>query len=231
MRIMTYNIHSGRNMSNVFDIGPIGDVISEIGPDICALNEVRMRTADVQGLELARVLGEKCGMEWRFGRTIDINGGEYGNALLSRWPIIETECVDVPDVPAERRIRHFEHRGALSCVIDAPQGRLQAIVCHFGLSAEEANNAVETVISLKRGDMPVILMGDFNITPDSGYVRRLRAVFTDTAGEKPLTFSAADPHSKIDYILTAGGLVAGQLNTKKTLASDHLPVFCDMDFA
>lgn len=227
MRIMSYNIHSGKNMGNVLDIPAIADVIREIGPDICALNEVRMRTTDVGGLELARVLGEATDMHWRFGRAIDIAGGEYGNAILSCYPVCSSRVVAVPELPVEERIGYYEPRVALECILETPHGPVQAITCHFGLSRREQEEAVKTVISMLREDMPAVFMGDLNIQPDDDLIATMRAKIRDTAGDTPLTFPAREARIKIDYIFASAHFACKEFSVRQTLASDHLPVFVD----
>lgn len=227
MRIMSYNIHSGKNMDNVLDIEAIGRVISDLKPDICALNEVRMRTQDVGGRELARDLGEMAGMDWRFGRAIDIAGGEYGNALLSRFPIVSSRVVPVPELPPQEQEGAYEPRAALEAIVQTPQGPVQAITCHFGLSRREKEEAVKTVLSMMRSDMPCLFMGDLNICPDSDLVAQLRARLCDTAGDTPLTFPARNAQIKIDYIFVSSHFSCEPFCTCQTLASDHLPVYVD----
>ncbi len=228
MRVMSYNIHSGRNMDNVLDLESIGKVILKIQPDLCALNEVRMRTRDVFGREQARDLAKQTGMDWRFGRAIDYNGGEYGNAMLSRFPILSSRTVPVPQLPEEEREQRYEPRAVLECIVQTDQGPMQALTCHFGLSRREQEVAVETVLSMLREDMPSVFMGDLNIAPDSDLIAKLRKRLCDTAENTPNTFSAREPYTKIDYIFVSPEISCGQMQTLDTLASDHLPVYADM---
>lgn len=229
MRIMSYNIHSGKNMDNVLDIPAISAVVKELVPDICALNEVRMRTKDVGGLELAREIGDAAGMNWRFGRAIDFNGGEYGNAILSRYPVSFSRVVSVPDVPEGEREPRFESRSVLETIVLTDKGPVQVLTCHFGLSRGEQERAVDTVLPMLRTDMPVVFMGDLNITPDSDLIAVLRAHIRDTAGDTPLTFPARDAQIKIDYIFASKQFSCGEFRTVQTLASDHLPVYVDAE--
>jgi len=229
MRIMSYNIHSGKSMDNVLDIPAIANVVKELAPDICALNEVRMRTLDVGGLELAREIADAAGMYWRFGRAIYYNGGEYGNALLSRYPVSFSRVVPVPDVPEEERESRFEPRSVLEAIVMTDAGPVQALTCHFGLTRGEQERAVQTVLSMIRTDMPCVFMGDLNIMPDNDLISVLREHLRDTAGEKPFTFPARNPDCKIDYIFASEHFACAEFVTEQTLASDHLPVFVDAE--
>ena len=229
MRIMSYNIHSGKNMDNMLDIAAIGEVIRGLAPDICALNEVRMRTKDIDGREIAPELADMTGMYWRFGRAIYFNGGEYGNAMLSRYPISFTRVVPVPDVPEGEREKRFESRAVLEAIVLTDKGPMQVLTCHFGLSRGEQERAAETVLSMLRTDMPCALMGDFNIEPDNGLIAKLRERLCDTAGDTPLTFPARGAGIKIDYIFLSNHFSCDGLKTQQTFASDHLPVFTDAE--
>ncbi len=228
MRIMTYNIRSGRNMENVLAPEEQIKVIKGLAPDICALNEVRVHTTDVGGMDIAAEYGEKLGMEHRFARTIDINGGEYGIAMLSRYPIVSSRIVPVPDLPEEERGRRFEPRTVLACEIDTPEGRLCAITSHFGLSDGERKNAAATVLSLvSETDMPVVFMGDLNAKPGDAVIESLRAALYDTAGDTPLSFPSSGPEIRIDYIFTSRHFKKADMQTFATQASDHLPAYID----
>lgn len=229
MRMMSYNIHSGKNMDNVLDIPAIAQVVKELAPDICALNEVRMRTRDVDGLELAKEIGEAAGMYWRFGRAIDYNGGEYGNGMLSRYPISFSRVVPVPNVPEAERERRFEPRSVLETIVLTDEGPVQALTCHFGLTRGEQERAVATVVSMLRTDMPVVFMGDLNIQPDNDLIAVLREHICDTAGAEPFTFPARNANIKIDYIFASEHFACGEFTTVQTLASDHLPVYVNAE--
>lgn len=228
MRIMSYNIHSGKNMDGKLDIAAISEVISDLAPDICALNEVRMRTSDVHGLELASVIGEHVGMDWRFGRAIDIAGGEYGNAILSRFPILSSRVVPVAQLPPEEQEKWYEPRSALEVVVQSLSGPVQVVTCHFGLNRREQEEAVKTVLPMLRADIPSLFMGDLNVSPRSDLIAALRAVIRDTAEDLPLTYPARGANVKIDYIFASDHFRCGACRTVQTLASDHLPIFADV---
>ena len=231
MRIMSYNLQSGYRLDRTHDIDGQAAILAALRPDVCALNEVRMGTKDVDGCFMADYIAGKIGMNSFFGKALDINGGMYGNAILSRYPILTARCVDVPDTPIEECERDGrEHRCAVECILDTPNGKLRAITCHFGLNHREAEHACETVLSLIKDGMPTVLMGDFNIQPDDVLVAKLRERLSDTGTELPLTQPSDTPEIKIDYIFTSKGIQAAPMKTFDTTASDHLPVYTDIEF-
>ena len=92
------------------------EVIRAVQPDFCGVNEVRAFTTDAP-YDQANALGRLAGYYPVFGRSIDVAGGTYGNAFLTRHPLLSSDVIDIPDrfAPGERRV---EHRTILRCAID-----------------------------------------------------------------------------------------------------------------
>lgn len=221
---MTYNIRSGRNMAGELNIAYAAQVIGELTPDVVNLNEVRARSADVGPVNQAQQLGELLGMNWRFGKSIPFMGGAYGNAMLTRFPVISSEVVHIPD-PQGRDAR-FEHRTVFKNVLDVDGERLTLLGTHFGLSVQEQEQAVQTVLRLAdETDGPLLLMGDLNAQPDQAVLSPLFTVFTDCfdCAMQPQTYPATDPEIRIDYIM-ARGLRFKNALAYSSLNSDHIPL-------
>lgn len=224
---MTYNIQSGRNLARDLNIEHAASVIRDVQPDFVVLNEVRSRTQDVGNVNQAWELGRLAGYYPVFGRSIDVNGGEYGNALLTRLPLIESEVVHIPDPARESDNIWYEHRTVLRAVLDAGGRRLTVLGSHFGLAPEEARSAVETVLRLvDEADTPLVLMGDFNLRPGDEILRPLMNALTDAADgrESPRTYPSDRPHEKIDYIFVSSDINVLSLKSKNTQMSDHRPL-------
>ncbi len=230
LRIMTYNIHSGRDAWGRLDLAAIGEFIQTLKPDILALNEVRMRTSDVNGDEQARTLAAQLGMNWTFAPAIPYMGGLYGIAVLSRFPVVLAEYWPVKPVPEEERERYYEDRVLLRAVVDA--GRPVAVyTSHYGLSHAERVNAVDlTLAHVKDETNPVVFMGDLNMEPDDPLISRLKAEMTDSAeGRSFLTFSADKPEIRIDYLFLRGPFRVLDAFAPVSTASDHLPHVTDVE--
>ena len=220
--VMTYNIRSGKNMAGDLNIAYAAQVISDMAPDLVNVNEVRNRSADVGRANQAQQLGDLLGMSWRFGKSIPFMGGMYGNAMLSRYPVLSSEVVHIPDIGPQ-----FEHRTVFKNVLDIQGQTLTLLGSHFGLSAAEQENGVKTVLSLaEKIDGPIVLMGDLNTRPDDPVLAPLYEVFTDCFGGAvtPHTYPAISPEIKIDYIMVRGLTVLNALSIS-SLNSDHLPLF------
>lgn len=230
LRIMTYNIHSGRDAWGRLDLAAIGEFIRTLNPDILALNEVRMGTSDVNGDEQARTLAAQLGMHWTFAPAIPYLGGQYGIAVLSRFPIVRTDFWPVKPVPVEQRETYYEDRVLLRALVDA--GRPVAVyTSHYGLSNAERVNAVDlTLKHLKDETIPTVFMGDLNMEPDDPLIARLKTEMTDSAeGRSFLTFSADKPEIRIDYLFLRGPFRVLNAFAPTSTASDHLPHVTDVE--
>ena len=230
LRIMTYNIHSGRDAWGRLDLAAIGEFIQTLKPDILALNEVRMGTSDVNGDEQARTLGAQLGMHWTFAPAIPYMGGQYGIALLSRFPIAQADFWPVKSVPVEQRERYYEDRVLLRAVIDA--GRpISVYTSHYGLSNAERVNAAElTLAHMKDEVYPAVFMGDLNMEPDDPLISRLKTEMSDSAGARAfLTFPADQPRIRIDYLFLRGAFRVLNAFAPASTASDHLPHVTDVE--
>jgi endonuclease/exonuclease/phosphatase family metal-dependent hydrolase len=225
LRVVTYNIKHGRGNDNVVDLERTAGVIRALTPDVVGLQEVDDRATRSGGVPQAERLGTRLGLRHAFGRFMDFQGGAYGMAILTRYPIVDSRPVPLPE--------GNEPRVALSVDMRLPDESLVTIVnVHFdwvrddGFRFAQAEALTRYLDGLKR---PYILLGDFNDLPDS----RTLALFKARAGEarKPeqarYTFSATAPAREIDFIFfaPAASWRASEVRViDEPLASDHRPV-------
>ena len=231
LKAMTYNIRSGRNLAYDLNLEHAASVIRSVQPDFVTLNEVRSHTVDVGPINQAHELGRLTGYYPVFAKAIDILGGEYGNAFLSRLPVLETQIVHIPDPEERPGDYHYEHRCILRCVLMAGDERITVFSTHFGLAPGEQTNAVNTLLGLLKNESgPVVMMGDLNATPDAPVMKPLLAALQDTAaGCDLLTFPSDVPDRKIDYILYSAHFRCENLHSINTQNSDHRPLIAVLD--
>ncbi|HEY5945163.1 MAG TPA: endonuclease/exonuclease/phosphatase family protein, partial [Kofleriaceae bacterium] len=86
LRVMTYNMHSGRGTDDRYDLGRIADVISSYEPHIVALQEVDVMRMRSGAVDQAHQLGARLGLEVHFAPAIERGGERYGIATLTRLP-------------------------------------------------------------------------------------------------------------------------------------------------
>src|SRR5690625_2330211 len=103
IRVMTFNIRHGRGMDDVVDLQRIAQVIQQHQADVVALNEVDSATERSGGIRQAQYLGEMLNMQAVFGASIPYQGGEYGNAVLSRFPLTLRKLHHLPNGARENR--------------------------------------------------------------------------------------------------------------------------------
>jgi endonuclease/exonuclease/phosphatase family metal-dependent hydrolase len=208
LRVMSYNIHHGEGTDGVFDYERLAAIINDQQPDLVALQEVDRGTTRADGVDQAAELARLTGMHHAYGAAMSYAGGEYGEAILSRWPIIETENFVVE-----------QHEGseprAMIIVKVRPVRGGEIAFAGTHLAHDSDADRIEQAwrMQMRLNDMPydaipVILAGDLNATPGSGPMRELieRGGFDDCFSADPRpTYPNVEPDRRIDWILTRPG--------------------------
>ena len=224
MKIMSFNTqHCLDYVTRRIDFDTMADAIRRMSPDVVGLEEMRGAGEDPEYTAQTEALAAKTGMPYFFfAKAIDVpHGGPYGNAILSRLPILRVEVIPIPD-PAPKAGVCYETR----CVLKAHlAGGVTVMVTHFGLDIDEQKNAVR-VVTENLSEEKCILMGDFNVTPQSELLLPIRARMRDTAelfSAPRLSFPSDAPRCKIDYIFASPDLTVLEADIPAIVASDHRP--------
>ena len=156
-------------------------------------------------------------------------GGEYGVVILSRFPL-DSAIV----YPLWQR-GESEQRVLGIAVATLPDGRKIRLACtHLDLSAEIRETEIKQVdLILSRGDIPVVLGGDFNAEPDSKEIELMFTRFTSSTKDFVVTFPNIKPNKTIDYLFTRRMDKLRFISHKVIAgieASDHLPVIAEIEF-
>lgn len=229
MRVATYNVHAGIGRDGSRDFGRVAAVVAELGADVVALQEVSKKEGDRDGhdgfAELDRAFD---GIAVEAPALVE---GDvlFGNMLLSRWPVRETDVVSLA-------LAGREPRNAIHAHIDTPFGRVRVITAHFGLQARERSAQARILHDMIRRDsiQPVIVAGDLNDWwPGSGIVRQINRSLGGRGWPRgPRSFPSARPLMSLDRILCrpAAGLQRAIAHRSELAraASDHLPVVADI---
>lgn len=235
-RVLVYNIHAGRDADGADNLTAVAELVRGSRADVVLLQEVDRGTRRSGGVDQVAVLAGLTGYHAAFGRTLDYQGGEYGIALLSRWPIASDSVVRLAVRPAQERAGgSYEPRGVLHARLATPSGTLHVLNTHLDASADDRYRLqeVETVLALaarlRGAGEHVVLGGDLNATPESAVLARLRdGGWTDAwpgcgSGEGH-TFPAAAPTRRIDYLVLPASLRCDSAAVLESTASDHRPV-------
>jgi len=231
VKFMTYNIqHGNHHLHDVIDLEMVADVIRKFDPDIVVMNEVR-DGGDNPGYfhqteRIAKLLGLS---HYYFARAITFpDGGDYGNAILSKIPFKSVKTILIPDPPVKDEDVYYETR----CLLKAEFDGFTVLSTHMGLARAEAKNAVATVLA-NTGSEPTILMGDFNLESDNPILQPIFAAYTDTAtmlGDKTLKSWPSDaPRVKIDYIFAKNVKKLIGADIPQIVATDHCPHLAEIE--
>ena len=226
LRIVSYNIRHGRGMDEQVNLARTADVLRRLDADLIGLQEVDDRVRRSGGVPQADSLGAALGMYATFGAFMPYQGGRYGLALLSRFPIARETVIRLPD--------GNEPRVALAAEIEIPPfaDTIVAIVVHFDWVEDDRFRYAQAQVVAAALDTirhPVILLGDFNDDPASRTLALFRARAQELAkpAEDHFTFSSTRPDQEIDYLFLRGPTRWIPLRTEvitEPLASDHRPL-------
>lgn len=233
LKVMTYNIHhcNPPSAGDKIDVEAIAKVINAEKPDFVALQEVDVNTErSGKGKNQAKQLADLTGMKFYFSKAIDHQGGDYGVAVLSRFPIVDSARYDLPvhaDKPEENRTI-----AAVTVVLPSKQKMIFAST-HLGLKEPNRLLQAEKIIEhFGKTKLPMILAGDFNAVPESPVIAYFDQYFTRTcSGCKP-TIPVENPDKTIDFIMSNKSSKLRGSNTRvidEQYASDHLPVVAEFE--
>jgi len=222
LRVLTYNIHHGEGTDEVFDYDRLAKVINDLSPDIVALQEVDRGTDRASGLDQAALLGKLCKMHHTFGQAMPYQNGQYGEAVLSRFPIEKTMVHPLP-YQLDR-----EPRAALEARIQVegigPIVFVGTHLCHQSNETRIRQTKRISGLFAKEEGPPVILAGDFNARPGSTPMNvLLEDGWVDVVA----------PRSRIDYVLVRASdpwRVREVIIVDEPVASDHDPVLAVLEW-
>lgn len=225
IRVMTYNIQYGKGLDGIQDLNRIAEIIKESNADIIGLQEVERLSSRSNFINQTKFLAEKLNMYAVFSPALKIGTFQYGNAVLSRFPIIDAQKVSIKS--------QQEPRNILMTKIDLFGQEIVFISTHLGLSqAERLEHVNKIITSLTPHNLPTILVGDWNSRPNSKEVQKIKAILNDNhqlaGSNKGYTFPSKQAEARIDYIFTSSDIKVFNNQTIKTYVSDHLPVISDI---
>jgi len=236
LRLLTLNAHQGFGaLRRRRLLAGLREALRASCADLVFLQEVGADRAPDEGAsEVAQAnyetLADQVWPRYAYGQNAVTSGGHQGNALLSKFPIVRWDNVDIS-------VDRAEPRGLLHCVIDvsSDRGPLHTVCVHLGLKEShrrcQVDRLLEYIGDAVPADAPLIVAGDFNDW--RGRVHRrlaaesdLHEIFACTQGAPARTFPARWPLLALDriYVRHLGyrplPLVRGEWST----LSDHLPL-------
>ena len=240
VRVLVYNIHAGKDASGADNLQRVVALIRETRADLVLLQEVDQGTRRSGVIDQPAVLSVGSGLHVAFGSALDYDGGKYGVATLSRWPITFDTLYRLPvDPPQERAGGSREPRGLLRTDVSSPHGILAVFNTHIDASREdtwreqEARVIVSTIARTRRNNARILLGGDMNSTPESTVQRIVRDVglrdaFAECGRGDGLTYPADSVVKRIDYLYLSGTTGCARAEVLANRASDHRPFLIEV---
>jgi endonuclease/exonuclease/phosphatase family metal-dependent hydrolase len=228
IRVITYNIHHGVGLDEKLDLARIAALIKAEDADLVALQEVDRGVERTAKRDLPAELAELTGMKVYFGPNIRYQGGDYGNAVLTKFPIKQAKNSPLT------MVGKGEQRGVIQLVLDVRGTDVLFMDTHLDSRREEAErtrSAGELVqLIAAAGQMPVMVCGDFNTVPATPAHVKMKTALADTweliGQESGLTSPTENPRRRIDYLwISTATIELLQVKVLRSNASDHLPVF------
>lgn len=221
LKVMTYNI---RSVEPDFNVQPHIDLIKKQHLDIVAYQEVENRTGRMNGRDLILEIASATGMFPYFAPAYKKGSGEYGNALLSKYPIIESEYIELPIF---KEHNGSDQRVALIAKLLLPNNLKLNVVC---VHLDHKINRSYSYRQLKPALLPrlldrktpMILTGDFNAGRGSELFNKILEDFDNN-----------DVGVFVDFIFTYPKKKWKTLNAQYLLnvdLSDHQPVVSTIEY-
>ena len=230
LRVLTYNVHHGEGTDKKIDLPRLAKVITAAKPDLVALQEVDRKTRRSGGVDQAAELARLTGLNGRFARQIDYEGGEYGQAVLSRFPLGDPTIHWLPGTPdRERRI-------AAAVRVRTGERDLTFVTTHLHHARPEFREQQARAINdlFAAADGPVVLAGDLNAMPAEKPIELLAAKWTLVPGGKGQpTYPARKPVKPLDYVLCRPAAAFRVIEVRvieEAVASDHRPVLAVLEW-
>lgn len=231
LRVLSYNIHHAEGVDRKLDVERIAAVIQSVKPDLVALQEVDRKVNRTNGVDQPAELARLTEMRVAFGANIELQGGHYGNAVLSRFPIARQQNHLLPNVD------NGEQRGVLAVEVKlpAPGESLLLLATHFDHRRDEKERvlsagAVNELVA--KEDRPAILAGDLNDAIGSQTLDTLDRVWKRSNAEPLPTIPVTQPNRQIDFVLVRPTSRWKILETRvldEAVASDHRAILAVLE--
>lgn len=219
LTFMSFNIHHAKGLDGKVDLGRIAELIDRSGADVVGLQEVDRFVWRSGFQDQPEKLGSALGMQWRFAASVRFGFMQYGNLLLSKFPILHHDVITLKGLGEQRSI--------LTAAIAIGGQIVRVVNTHLGLMPWQRRSQLQILRQrLRELDGPAVLLGDFNMEAE----HPLLSQFDDDWSKKPLTLHQATNRygGEIDHIFVNGGLMQSRSWVEPTLASDHHPVLSNI---
>ncbi|WP_183185202.1 endonuclease/exonuclease/phosphatase family protein [Brevibacillus invocatus] len=222
MTIVTYNIRGCRDDDGIADPSLVASVLAELNADVIALQEVDYRLPRSRFVDQVASIAGSLEMNYVYAPSLSLVIGTYGNALLSRHPILHAEVLSLPG--------SWEPRSLLDVTLDWNGTPLHVYVTHLGVHKSEHPEQIAFLHShlQENSENTGILLGDFNILPNDPLLDSLRTVYDDPLHrqeQRLITLKGKHSFKEVDRILLSPNLLFVEAAAPAIGPSDHFPLW------
>ena len=241
LKVGTYNIFHCADVNNDNKVDPdkTAGILHRLGYDIVGLNEVyELGKADPLLTNQARRLTMFSGLtNYFFGLGSLLDGGYIiGNAVLSKYRLTNKETVAVP-IPENKRPYeedYYEDRVIVKTTVNVTNElKIDYISIHAGLNPLEQENMITALLEvIDKSENPIIVCGDFNMSPESPRFiplrQRLISVADVMGKTNEYTLSSTMPHATADYVFVSSEFEVVSYSVEQIIMSDHFPIVAEV---
>ncbi len=233
MRLLSYNIHKGiGGRDRRYRLERILSVIESENPDLICLHEVDRNVKRSRFNNQPKIFAEYFNMqESLYQLNVKLKTGGYGNLILSRWPFVSRHQISLT-------MNRRKSRGAQVVVVDSPEGPLQLVNFHLGLSEKERHWQINHLLThrlFEEGNgHPQLIVGDTNDWRNTLAKAKFSEYDFNEVTHPPSkfrSFPAYLPVGTLDKAFVRGDVVVKQARLSRSRlskeASDHLPLVID----
>ena len=226
LRVLSYNIHGRAHLFSRRYLHWIAGVIEEAQPDVVGLQEVHRGGWIARYEDQAKTIAKLAGMSFHFGRSYGRPGDEFGNAVLTRGEILDTEVVPLP-APG------VEPRTVLHSRIRIGDGEVDFYVTHLAHGFRNSRparslQAKGLLQRLRQSRGPFVLVGDFNAPPHAPELKTLMAAEIFRLCGKDMACTHRILRQRIDWVVADPGWTTKESRVVQAGPSDHWPVLVEL---
>jgi endonuclease/exonuclease/phosphatase family metal-dependent hydrolase len=227
LKVMTFNIHHGKGIDGKTDLSRILAEIMKSEADIVALQEVdRYQPRSFFRDQLA-ILTRGSGMYSCYSSSLNFGFSQYGNAILSKWPIVSKSTIYMDGGFERRSILHAKIKVIGRC--SGLESEIIIVNTHLGVRAQEYKWQMPILCKIIADlPKPTILLGDFNMEPSNITLKIIDPSWHKISLDRPQ--ATMQNGKQIDHIFVNSGFLNARAWLQETTASDHHAVIADIPY-
>ncbi|WP_133257498.1 endonuclease/exonuclease/phosphatase family protein [Paenibacillus montanisoli] len=219
MRVMTYNIRHGKGMDGQTNLRRLVEEIAKANADVVTLQGVDRFLPQSGFKDQLKKLAKQLRMYSCFSPSVNLLIVQYGNAILSRYPIISKEIKYIGG--------SIERRSALTARLQIGEESVTVLNTHLGVHTKERMKQIPILWdALNKLERPAIIAGDFNMEMDDPLMKQLKSRWQKIALQKK--HSTEDNGGEIDHIFVNMLIEQASAWVQPSDVSDHYPVIAEL---